>query len=123
MPDAAPLPSPEDLVRLIENSRLDVSTETALQRGLRTLFSGKGIPFDAEVILSPQDRIDFLIGDIGIEAKIKASPRAILRQLDRYAEDGRIGTLILATATSFVSRDLEARGKRVLVASLSRGWL
>ena len=122
-PTENPTFSAETLICLIESNRFDLSTETALQRGLRSLFTVQDIPFEAEVILSPKDRIDFLIGGIGIEAKIKASRRDILRQLDRYAALDRIEALILATATPFVSGSLTVGGKKVLIANLSRGWL
>lgn len=115
--------TPDALSRLIGGCRVDLSTEAAAQRGLADLFRSHAVPFRAEVRLSDEDRIDFLVGTVGIEVKIGQSRRAILRQLDRYAQSPDIAALLLVSSTAFPSSGLDLRGKPVSVVSLSMGWL
>jgi hypothetical protein len=118
-----PSPEADRLVRLIGSARVDLSTEAAAQRGLAKLFETEGIPFEAELRLTASDRIDFLIGRVGVEVKIGQPRRAILRQLERYAGSDRLDELLLVSSAPFPSAGFEIGGKPVLVVSLSTGWL
>lgn len=115
--------TPEKIVDLIETARVDLSTETLAQRGLARIFADAGIEAKAEVRLNQQDRIDFMIGRIGLEVKIGHPRRAILRQLERYAKSDEVDTLILVTSAAFPTTNPPIDGKDLHVASLSRGWL
>ena len=54
------------------------------------------IPFQHEASLAPRCRIDFLCGRIGVEIKRgKMDMKAVSRQLNRYAETGKVDALIL----------------------------
>jgi hypothetical protein len=121
--DPPPLIGADWLINLIGSARLDLSTEGAVQRGLARLFEEDQVPYEAEVILAPSDRIDFLIGRVGIEVKIGHPRRAILRQLERYARSDRVDTLLLVSSAPFPSAGFELRGKPVHIVSLSVGWL
>jgi len=115
--------NPEAIVDLIENARVDLSTETLAQRGLARLFMDAGLDAKAEVRLSDRERIDFMIGRIGLEVKIGHPRRAILRQLERYAKSDEVDALILVTSVAFPTTNPPIDGKPLHVASLSRGWL
>lgn len=115
--------SPEQIVDLIERARVDLSTETLAQRGLARIFAAAGLDARAEVRLSDKDRIDFMIGRIGLEVKTGHSRRTILRQLERYAKSEEVDSLILVTSIAFPTTNPPIEGKPLLVASLSRGWL
>lgn len=115
--------SAERIIGIIETSRINLSTETAAQRGLSDLFVKSEIKAEAETRLTPKDRIDFMIGSIGIEVKIGSSRRSILRQLERYAACDQVQSLILVTAIAFPSMGFEINGKPVRIANLSMGWL
>lgn len=115
--------TPEKLVDLIENARVDLSTETLAQRGLARVFADAGLEARAEVRLNAQDRIDFMIGRIGLEVKIGHPRRSILRQLERYAKSEELDALILVTSAAFPTSNPPIEGKELHVASLSRGWL
>ena len=121
--DLALTPDPERLICLIGSVRLDLSTEGAVQRGLGRLLDEERIPYKAEVILAPSDRIDFLVGRVGVEVKIGHPRRAILRQLERYARSDRVDTLLLVSSAPFPSAGFEVGGKPVHVVNLSTGWL
>lgn len=111
------------LARLISTARVDLSTEAAAQRGLSALFAAEGVPFRAEVVLAPSDRIDFLVAKVGIEVKIGHPRRTILRQLERYAGSDRIDALLLVSSAPFPAEGFEINAKPVSVVNLSTGWL
>lgn len=118
--DLRPSPEAERLIRLIGSARVDLSTEAAAQRGLARLFEADGLGHQAEVPLSAADRIDFLVGRVGVEVKIGQPRRQILRQLERYAGSDRLTGFsawfltvmrdqIAFTAAMFDLKGLEAR--------------
>jgi len=123
LPETHPSPEAERLISLIGSARLDLSTEGAVQRGMARLFEEERVAYEAEVVLAPSDRIDFLIGRVGVEVKIGHPRRAILRQLERYAKSDRVDTLLLVSSAPFPSAGFELRGKPVHIVSLSTGWL
>lgn len=108
----------------IERFRIDVSTEAAANRSIRDALESDGIICEAEVRLTPKDRIDLLAGTVGIEVKVAGSRRDVARQLERYAASDRIEALVLATGIGWPKNGPVAfHGKSLFVASLSRGWL
>lgn len=121
--DLHPSPEAERLIRLIGSARVDLSTEAAAQRGLARLFEADGLAHQAEVTLSAADRIDFLVGRVGVEVKIGQPRREVLRQLERYAGSDRVDELLLVTAGPFPSDGFRAHGKPVFIVSLSTGWI
>lgn len=110
------------IIRLIETRRLPLSSEKRLQAVLADEFARAGIAADREVDLGDGDIIDFMIGDVGLELKIKGQRRAIFRQCERYCGHERIGALVLATNAA-MGLPGSIGGKPVHVVSLSRGWL
>lgn len=121
--DFHPSPEADRLIRLIGSARVDLSTELAAQNGLARLFEAEKLAYEAEVILSAADRIDFLIGRVGVEVKIGQPRRQILRQLERYAGSDRLDELLLVSSAPFPAGGFRAHGKPVFVVSLSAGWL
>ena len=73
--------------------------------------------------LSAADRIDFLVGRVGVEVKIGQPRRQILRQLERYAGSDRLDELLLVSSAPFPSGGFRAHGKPVFIVSLSTGWM
>ncbi|KJR10260.1 hypothetical protein [Gordonia sihwensis] len=45
----------------------------------------------------PGGRVDFVVGTVAIEVKIKGSSESLSRQLQRYVEAGRFTAIIVAT--------------------------
>jgi hypothetical protein len=88
------------LAAALYRERFRYVNEIELQDSIETLLTGWGLPFAREFILSPKDRIDFLVGTLGLEVKIGSSLAAVQRQLWRYAADPRITALILITSKS-----------------------
>lgn len=114
--------SAQTIIRLLSSVRLQLRRESALQQQIESVFIGAGLPFEREVRLSASDRIDFMVGDVGVEVKVGGSRRAIYEQLVRYAKHESIQALILATGVATVlPREIE--GKPVYIANLSVAWL
>jgi hypothetical protein len=89
--------STDVLAAVIRAARFIFADETELQDKLAvTLTQFRRV--QREVILSPRNRIDFVVDDdIGVEVKVNGSTIAVLRQLQRYARTGRVQALILVT--------------------------
>lgn len=112
----------DDVVRLISSTPLSLSSETRAQDDLEAALVRAGIPYEREAILSSKDRIDFMIGDVGVEMKIDGSPRSIFRQVERYSAHERIASLVLATNKA-MTLPSSIGGKPASVVSLGMGWL
>ncbi len=129
--------SPDDVLNLavrvaaeIERTRADLTCEDATQedlaRALYREFYGPrtiGHEVSREVSLGPKDRIDIMVGPVGVEVKrATAQPRAVLRQLERYAAHESVRALVLASNRAMVLPG-QINGKPLLFASLGRAWL
>jgi hypothetical protein len=77
--------------------RLPVSVEKAMQDAVESALRGEGLEFKREVTRGA-DRIDFLVGTIGVELKVKGSAGDVLRQLERYALWEDVTGLVLVTS-------------------------
>lgn len=123
------LPQGADYLRLVAdvigNTRFAFTTELDLQEGLVQLFEMRKFAFEREAVLSPTDRIDFLLPDgIGVEVKIDRSLTSVTRQLFRYAKHDRISGLILVTSRiRLLNLPSQLNGKTVLAVDLLRSVL
>lgn len=92
-------PTTNEIVAAIRSRAFRFANETELQTGIGRALSEHHIQFAREVALTAQDRVDFLVGDVGIEVKVAASPNAVIRQLHRYVQSERVATILLVTAS------------------------
>lgn len=97
-------------------------TEEALHKQAGDALRAAGFLPEHEKRLGPRCRIDFLVGEIGIEIK-KSRPQrsALISQLSRYAQCGQIEELIVI-APRGVDMPAMIGGKRVTMLSLERLW-
>ena len=73
--------------------------ETELHAAVAKALQASPFTFSAEFVLSPEDRIDFLVADcVGVECKTGGSPAEALAQLNRYAQHERIRSLVLVSS-------------------------
>lgn len=118
-------PAVAQVIRSIQRSRLDLSSEKHLQEGVEQTLKEAGIPFEREKRLSAEDIPDFLIhGGVVLECKMrnKAKKIDIFKQLSRYATHPEVTAIILASnVTMRLPPTID--GKPVYTASLSHGWL
>lgn len=124
-PVAAPVPvtpSATEITALLRRTRMRVSSEAVLQASIEDALTAAAVPYLREHRLSPADRIDFLCGRVGIEAKARYNKRAIYRQLERYAAQNAIDALILVTGTA-MGLPAEIGGKPVYIVSTGRASL
>lgn len=75
-----------------------------------------------EVRLNHADRIDFVIGDLGVEVKVDGSLATVTRQLHRYAQVEELaGVLLVTTRAAHLAVPRELNGKPIVVARLIGG--
>lgn len=114
-----------NVIRLVQRSRLDLSSEKHLQEGVAEVLKAAGIAYEREKRLSPKDIPDFLIaGGVVVECKMrnKSKKMDIFRQLARYATYPEVTAIILASNVT-MGLPPELEGKPLFAASLSHGWI
>ena len=110
------------IVKALAGHRFDVGCESTLQGQIAEVFRAAGIDFQREVRLSSSERIDFMVGGIGIEVKIDGQAKAIFRQCERYCAFDQVDALLLVTNRS-MGLPAEIEGKPCYVHMLGRSWL
>lgn len=114
---------PADITSALRRARLPLGNEAALQEAIGRALERAGVAFEREARISAADRIDFLAtGGIGIEAKARYPRRAIYRQLERYAQQDAIASLILVTGTA-IGLPAQINGKPIYHVSIGRASL
>lgn len=90
----------QEIAKLFYSTAFRFCDELTLQCGIERLLTLHQVGHTREVILSPKDRIDFMVDRIGIEVKVDSPLTSVQRQLWRYAEHECIDSLILVTTRS-----------------------
>lgn len=101
--------------------------EKSLHEGLADVLNRQEIRYTREFIAGPRDRFDFLCdGGVVIEAKIKGSLPAALRQVDRYCMRPDVQAVLIVTTRQWgriaaIPPDAQLRGKPVRVVRIGGG--
>lgn len=114
------------IVRILENTKVNVSTEVSAHLSVSEALRAELDPIavDDEVRLTPKDRIDILVGGaVVVEIKVKGGRRDVFAQLERYAAHDQVAALVLVTAAAWPRSMTHIGGKPFFLASLSKGWL
>lgn len=112
-----------ELITLFRTMRLDLSHEKATQRDIAEVLNRQCVEYEQEVRLSEKDIVDFMVGSIAIEVKMKtAVKQSVYRQLVRYAQHERVSELILLSNLS-MNLPEQLNGKPLWFCGLSEGWL
>ena len=112
----------DTLIAGLSRYRFSLTSEKTLQSEIGGALTTLGYQFDREVALFDGAIIDFLVGNIGIEVKIKGSPLRIFRQLERYCASPRVAELLFLTAKTIGLPDTIS-GKPAHIISLGAAWL
>lgn len=86
------------ITEAINSHKYRFTCEVELQDGLELVFKKAKLAYIREAMLTDKDRIDFLIGNVGVEVKIGGSLADVTRQLHRYAQLSCIESLVLVTS-------------------------
>jgi hypothetical protein len=110
----------EILCTIIGAVPYDIASEASLQQGIEKQLTAAGVAFTREVRLTQYDRVDFLIGRLGIEVKTGGGKSPLLRQLRRYAQSDLVdGLLVVTTAPSLAALPASLNGKPIRALVLS----
>ena len=69
-----------------------------MQKAIASALKSSGVSFEREVSLSRTDIVDFMVGNVAIECKVKGPATGVIRQVKRYMEHDRVHSLILYTS-------------------------
>ena len=112
----------DDLHALLSRFAFRFASEADLQDGIETVLRDAGIAYERERILTKRDRIDFMVGGVGVEVKIAGGQAEVLRQLARYAGRVEVASLLLVTSrVQLGNMPPDICGKRLRVLSLRTG--
>lgn len=116
--------SPEALMilQIASRVRLTLTDEKRAQEEFSEVLTAQGIAHEREVTLAPGDIVDFMVGGIAVEMKVKGQRMAIYRQLVRYATHDQVQEIVLLSARCMGLPEA-IHGKPAAVASLSRAFL
>lgn len=111
----------DTVVRLLVAVRFNFTNEEELQAGIALALAP--LEHAREVILDGASRIDFMVGNVGLEVKIGGGISPLTRQLARYAAHERISALVVVTAKEQHRLQLPAaiNGKPLRVIALRGG--
>lgn len=109
----------DQIAEVLRSFKYVFSGEKELQDGVAEAFLTRGIAFDREKSLGSHGVVDFMIGRIAIEVKIKGSPSDVARQLLQYCASPDVDAIILFTGRSRLGRlPTELLGKPVTVVTM-----
>lgn len=100
--------------------RLPVSNEAAMQAAVEKALFAEGFIPQREVTRGA-DRIDFLVGTVVVELKVKGSVGDVVRQLNRYAAWDEIAELVLVTSCASHATVPESLGGKPVSVLVVRG--
>lgn len=90
------------------------STEAELGEHVAYCLEAAAVKYEREVILDARNRLDFLVGGVAVELKIKGGVASLLRQLDRYAQFEQVqAILVVTTRRQLCGLPSRLRGKPV----------
>lgn len=89
---------PDTLASTLDRFRFHFVGEEELQCAVEQVLTDEGFSFSREHSLTEADRIDFLVGGVGLEIKVDGSLSQVTRQLHRYAQCEEVKSLVLLTS-------------------------
>jgi hypothetical protein len=114
----------QEIADLLRRHKFRTQNEDELQQAIAIVLTRVQQVFEREVVLSPIDRIDFMLPNgIGIEVKVAGSSENVLRQLHRYAKVEAVKEIILVSKRFQAGRQPhDVGGKPVHVVFVHGGF-
>jgi hypothetical protein len=103
----------------IRRRQFPFGDEDQLQEGIAAALTEDGFDVEREVRLGARDRIDLLVGRVGVEIKIDGASARVLSQLRRYARHDAVDELVLVTRCTRHTAPAALEGKPVTVVNLA----
>jgi len=111
------------LIGLIRATKIDLSSEKRAQADVERVLTDARIVFQREEPLTATDIVDFLVGGIALELKLRgARKKEVYRQLCRYARHPSVKTILLASNLS-MGLPAQIEGKDAYFVKLGEAWL
>lgn len=88
----------DELAELLRWYQYPYGNEGLLQAAVEQVLKESGLDYRREVRLTEADRIDFMVGTLGIECKVDGASGSVLSQCLRYAESPDLSGLILLSS-------------------------
>lgn len=110
------------IAELIMSARYNFANEVELQDGVEQVLKANGYGVRREVKLDGANRIDLMVGDIGIEVKIASSALQVARQLERYTPFTN-ELILVTTLAAHRAMPSKIAGSPVTVVFLGEGAL
>lgn len=87
-----------DVAAAIRSFRFRYVDEDQLQEGLAGALARRGFDVQREVRLDARNRIDLMVGRVGIEVKVAGKASDVLRQCTRYLALDALDELVLVSS-------------------------
>jgi hypothetical protein len=117
--------TPQKIIAELSKQRIIIYDEKSVQKQIFDILAMNYYQFNhmsREFRLDSKNIIDILIEDIGVEIKIKGSPKSIYYQCERYCQFDQIKKLVLIT-NKVMRLPKEINGKPCYIYNLSKNWL
>ncbi len=114
--------SPSEIAAILSRKRFTLATEKDVQSEIEKVLNQAVGEYQREVELDNNNTIDFMVGSIGIEVKIKGAKAAIYKQLQRYAQFDEITALIFVSSRTMGIPET-INDKPIYVVNMSKAWL
>lgn len=106
---------------LLKGKRFNLQNEKETQKQIGEILSPI-LHIAPEYRLDANNIIDFMVGQVGVEVKIKGNKMAIYKQCERYCKFESVKALILVTSKAMGFPE-QINGKPCYVLNISKAWL
>ncbi len=108
--------------RALASHRFRYADERELQAGIDQVLRGAGLAVVREASLGAAGTIDFLVGELGVEIKVRGSRAEVTRQVHRYLQhEALAGLLVVTTRAELARLPPVISGKPVFTHHLTSG--
>lgn len=112
-----------DLIQVLSSHKFTAAmNEKELQQEIEAVLRGRGYDVVREARISEREVVDFLVGAVAVEIKVRGSAMAHFRQVNSYLKCDSVQGLILMTWRRQCLPS-QINGKPVSVICMADSWL